>query len=522
MTRYLKCFRDFSGGLAEEAGDNMADNQLQQARNAEPGRGGGLRRAAGTRQALPPLPGDFTYHRALDLVELPLADGSRQLLAFSVYAGGLANLWRYDEINSAWTALAQSVAAPKDRFIRAHRLYWLTGRDIKVYDGSTISSLSPTPAGDSLTPAEAAVWRKVQGAVAVEQRGRRWFYATADNEVIFSAVGDPALIAPTSIINVEPGGGDRITALQEFCGGLLIFLTGSVCLLEGWDLEEGGDVRLSRLNVTCGTSFPRTVQAADNAVYYLGRDGIYRLRLPDGSRVLAAENLSQGKLRRERLRGEDLTDAWAAVWQGVYRISLIHGGGQPQEFRCYPGRDAFFGPFDHGARSYSLLEDGRLIVGLNAGLLACFDEDCRSYLREDGREGPIRVEIVSKGFDLAGALAGRVKVRSVLLAFRQYLRESSHAAVRLQADYANVQYSLDNLDESLVYGEGIFGEDVWGWQDLTVKELPLHRKASRLTLYIKDDATGEPLVFYGAAVYYKPRRVRADRGSRRTDVDYGD
>lgn len=524
MARYVKCFRDFSGGLSEAGGDNMADNQLQQAQNAVPGLGSGLMRAQGTREILPPLP-RHTFHRAMDITELTLADGSVQLIAFSEYAVRQQDVYRYDGESQSWTALLSLQPPKKDSFIRAHKLYWLTGSDIKIYDGSSVSSLAPTPAEGGLTPAQSAVWDKVKKAVAVEQRGRRWFYATTDNEVIFSEIGDPARIEPASIINVDPGRNDRITALKEFCGGLLIFLTNSVYFLSGWDLSGGSDIALSRVGVSSGTDFPRTVQVAENAVYYLGRDGVYCLRLHQNGTVLAASNISEDRVSRALLSGGTVYDAFAAVWNNVYHISVSYTEGDPREYRYYPSLDAFFGPYDHRAYSYSLVEGNRLYLGLNKGRIACFDKDIHRYLLEDGSYGPIRFAVVTKGFDVAGALARNVKLKSVILAARQFLQESSDLTVRVKTDYSDAQFQVDllSLDESLVYGEGLFGEAIWGWKDLTAKELLINRRAKRATLYLTSEEPDQPLVIYGVALYFKPRKVRGERGgSRRVAVDYED
>ena len=524
MARYVKCFRDFSGGLSDAGGDNMADNQLQQAQNAVPGFGCGLMRAEGTVPALPPLP-EHTFHRATDIIELTLADGGKRLVVFSEYPSAQQDVYLYDGEHESWTTLLSGQAPKKDCFVRAHKLYWLTGSDIKVYDGAGVSSLAATPAGSSLTPAETAVWNKVKKAVAVEQRGRRWFYATPDNEVIFSEIGDPALIDSTNIINVEPGSNDRITALKEFSGGLLIFLSNSVYFLSGWDLDGGSDVTLSRLSVSSGTDFPRTVQVAENAVYYLGRDGVYRLRLPQNSMLPAAANISEDRISRTLLSGSAVYDAFATVWNNVYHISAYFTDRPPREYRYYPRLDAFFGPYDHGAYSYSLLEGNRLYLGLNEGRIARFDRGARSYLQSDGTFAPIRFDVVTKGFDVAGALARNVKIKSLILAARQYKEESSHLTVQVKTDYSDARFGLDllSLDESLVYGEGVFGEAIWGWKDLTTRELLLNRRAKRATLRFCDEHADEPLVIYGVALYYKGRKVKGERyGSSRLEPVYDD
>ena len=95
----------------------------------------------------------------------------------------------------------------------------------------------------------------------------------------------------------------------------------------------------------------------------------------------------------------------------------------------------------------------------------------------------------------------------------------------LRHDRARPQYKLDliSLDESLVYGEGLFGAAIWGWKDLVAKELLINRRCKRAALYLSDDSVGEPLVIYGAAFYCKYRKVKGDRsGSARVTVDYED
>ena len=42
MGRFLRIYRNFSGGLSEAANDNMGDDQLTEARNIVPGDGFGI------------------------------------------------------------------------------------------------------------------------------------------------------------------------------------------------------------------------------------------------------------------------------------------------------------------------------------------------------------------------------------------------------------------------------------------------------------------------------------------------
>ena len=59
MAKFLRIYRDFSGGLSEAANDNIKDNELVEARNIMPGDGYGITRACGTTIAYPKVSVDY-------------------------------------------------------------------------------------------------------------------------------------------------------------------------------------------------------------------------------------------------------------------------------------------------------------------------------------------------------------------------------------------------------------------------------------------------------------------------------
>ena len=322
MARYVKCYRDFSGGLSEVANDNMADNQLLQAKNIVPGDGFGIARAHGVSLAFPRLPTEEINYRATEILQLTKLEGVTQTLVFASYPVDYQDMLRLDSSGTAWTTLATSLSPMKDFFIHSHMLYWLTGSALMLYDGVNMCALSITPAGSTPTSAELEVWNKVKAAVTVEQRGQRWFYGTKDNEVIFSEIGDPTRITPTNIININTKDNDSITAIKEFNNGLLIFKQRSVHYLSGWDFENGSDITLTRLNVTSGTVFPKTIKITENGVLYLGTNGVYRLHIPSYSSTVAATNISEKKIRRALFAEGDIGDAFAEVFDNVYYLTV--------------------------------------------------------------------------------------------------------------------------------------------------------------------------------------------------------
>ena len=525
MASYIKCYRDFSGGLSEAANDHMADNQLRAAKNIMPGDGFGIARAFGTEHAFPQLPEPDFNQRAEAIVELTLADGSIQTLAFVSYPAAHQKLCRLAADGSAWQDLVVDIARMRSYFIHANKLYWLTGTAIKCYDGTAINDLSVSPAGESATAEEVALWNRVKRAVAVEQRGQRWFYATPENEVIFSEIGDPAAVRLSNIIHINPRDDDTITALQEFSGGLLIFKRRSVHFLTGWDFAGGSDIVLLRLNVTSGTAFPRTVRLMENAVLYLGMNGVYRLHAPSYSGEVSTEHLSLNRISEALSAAGTLDDAFAEVWENTYFLSIrSRDTGDTHEYRYFPQHDAFFGEYTQRASCYALLHDGRLYLGLFYGYFAVYDKQSRHYISDiDGSEVAIPILAVTKGFDVAGNMAQDVRLRRLLLAARQYAESASHLTLRVKTDAADLQYVLSLLDtaESLTYGEGDLGETFWGWQDTVTKQLEIKRRGKRISFYLSDETIDEPLLIYGLALLYQRRRPRGETaGVSRQLVDY--
>ena len=102
------------------------------------------------------------------LMPLTLADGSIQTLAFVSYPAAHQKLCRLSADGSAWQDLVVDIARMRSYFIHANKLYWLTGTAIKCYDGTAINDLSVSPAGESATAEEVALWNRVKRAVAVE------------------------------------------------------------------------------------------------------------------------------------------------------------------------------------------------------------------------------------------------------------------------------------------------------------------------------------------------------------------
>ncbi len=520
MAKYLKVYKDFSGGLCEDANDNMKDNQLVRAVNTVPGERFGLKRASGVELAFPAQTPDTGEVQVV--LDLKTSGGSVQTLCFT-----REHFYKYDPSIQQWVEIAVNPAmtAPvKDYFVHIGKLYWLDGVTMRVYDGSTVSEavLDATNPTSDLT----ATWAKIKGASFVEQRGKRWFYARADGtEVYFSEIGSPCAFASVNSINVNTKNADTITGLKEFSKGLLIFQEKTVHYFSGWDFAGGSDLDLSQLNVTSGTRFDKSIQVVENAVLFLGYNGIYELSWPFYSNTIAAKNISVG-LISDTLRNNGTTDAYAQVWDNVYYLSLVNGEGI-KEYRYYTILKSFWGEFTQNATCYSTaLTENALYLGCGNGYILKYDENSNHYIDLTvGEKTVIPMRAVTKGFDLMGGMVQDSKVKKLLVAAKQYVAQSSHVTLRVKADYQDQQWIFDaSLDESLVYGEGQFDQVLFGWQDTVTKEVTINKKAKRIQVTFSADRQehyDEPIMIYGVAIVYKRKRPKGSRlGVSSQDPEY--
>ena len=518
MSKRIVAYKDFSGGLSEASNDNMQDNQLSVAQNVVPGDGYGIAKTNGCNMAFPRIETDKPI---IEIVDLAPATGSIQTLAFTADC-------LYKATAAGWVSLLEgttgiTLAAIKDYFIKANKLYWLDGVKMWVYDGTSIAEAELVPeAPSSPTPAETEIWDRVKTSVCVEQRGNRWFYSRAgNNEVIFSKIGEPCGFDVTNIINVNSKDADSITALCSFADYLLIFKNKSVWYLSGWDFAGGTDIELRQLSVTSGTAFPKTVQIVENAVLYLGYNGIYRLRLMSLSTVIASENISEGILT-DTIRKFGIVEAWSVVWNNVYYITFKNGTGGLAEYRYYLKLKAFYGAYTMPVHCYSIsLNTQGLYAGCANGVIVRFDKDVYHYIATEadvangiaiGDTIPIPMVAKTKWFDTVGAMVVDAKIKRIFISAKQYVAESSMPTIEVRADYKAIGFSIGiNADESLVYGEGVFGDTLYGYIPTITKEVSANFKAKKIQFTIAGANLDYPVLIYGFALLFKRKRAKGNK-----------
>ena len=532
MAKQLRLFKDFSGGLSEVALDNMPNNTLRIAQNAVPGEGFGISRAFGTTKA---------YSAQIEggapvvlLVELALSAEETQVVAATEHqVGGLIKwkLHRWDSAAGAWAVVSDYIQPMRSWFVYAYKLFWLDGTSYRQYDGSTIKDV---PNSNNQT---AEFWAKVNSAVAVVQRSTRWFFATPENEIIVSEVGFYDKFVETNIVNVSSGLADTITALHEFNGGILAFQRRSVFYLTGYDFAGGSDVQLVKLNVTSGTAFPKTVKTVENAVLYLGSNGVYRLSVPYQSSAIAAESISENKVSKAILSFAPAA-AYAEVERGEYYLALRRGA-EVKEYRYNLMSGSWWGEYTQAPYCYALQLEGKdgLYLGCANGWVLVYDRSSTHYINTvTGGIASIPFKAQTKGFDVVGAMVQNAKTKKAYVVLRQYQQQSSNVTVQIKADYTTEARSTDvegmkdvltavlrdvSGDESAVWDEFRWDQAQWGWVDVVTKMLDVNKKSNRIQFLFSDDGQDQPLTIYGVALLYKPKKAKGSRlGVVNREVQY--
>lgn len=536
MVKLLRTFRDFSGGLSEVANDNMKDNELVAAKNIVPGDGYGIARTYGTNIAYNRINTNGKVVRVIELQAIINSGVELQTLAFTLEDNGKEHIHIWDSATEEWTTMQEGssdkeIDPIKSWFIFANKLYWLDGVNFWVYDGSSITAATISNAASSSTGFDDFA-DKIRESVAVVRRGTRWFFAHGADEVIFSEINKPTTFTMTNIINATTADNDYLTALHTFNDGLLIFKKRSVHHLSGWDFAQGSDIQLIQLNVTSGTEWPLTIKTVENAVLYLGVNGIYRLYVPYTTSQIAAKNISEKKISNHLYDEGRLTGARAEVWDNIYYLSvdnITNGATVNREYRYYIEEAAFYGEFTQGAYAYmpALSGEDRLYLGSDNGYILYYDQDSHHYINTNtGAPTTIPIEAKTKGVDVVGTVFQDAKVKKAFLSVKQYEAESSGLTMQIKADYSDASYattisSIDEVlqagftysmdfDEALIYSEGEFGEARWGWLETVTKEISIGRKCKRLQFIFTGDLA-QPLLIYGIGILYKKKKVKGNR-----------
>jgi hypothetical protein len=221
-----------------------------------------------------------------------------------------------------------------------------------------------------------------------------------------------------------------------------------------------------------------------------------------------------------------INDAAAIYKNGWYRVSFapdLSDSSSRVEYRMRVDvtssgiSSAWFGPFTHPVSQYYVFK-GRFdtetkkvySIYRKAGYNTIFQHDTGDNY--DGKA--IHFIVETKPFDPMKQFMLNYRFRKLFIGAKQYDVKSSSTQLTVTSDYSKnaKKVALASLDESLVYGEGIWGEAFWGWSDFVVKELRLTgMQGKRIKVRAENNALDEPVTIYGIGFEFSPRRYGGSR-----------
>lgn len=505
----VRIYNDFRGGWnADAAPDNLADNELSLADNADLD----LRGAIGKRKGCVPL-NSVSYGAQVErIIEWPRKDGSSVLLA--VVGTTLARI----NDDGTKTDLI-TLDGPDVGWFVFQDKFWFTGKvagaDVyKTYDGTTVADVTPNSATDNdLAPIKRCrmfLWHPNSYRI----------FAAGDRDdrtvLYYSEYNDPTYFKNTSRLYPVTGDGP-INAIIAFGDAVLAFYQRSVYAWKG--IDPATDAEWGKLPVGQGALAERSVELVPGAVLYLGTGGIYSLGLGllDYNVVLLAseelvKNFAKDKVTSivRQIARPDLACAVFDLTAEKYLLAYTDDPASARNDKVLVldwNLKSFARWTGLQVNDFCLRSNGDLLVAANNYILKLkqgySDWDCQL-----GAPKPIEFQIKTKQFSLDYPVHVK-KMRKLYLAAKQYGAEASNIGLSLKAGYVTYDYGTVSLDESLVWGE-LWG-NVWGWDDYILKEIRCRAKGQRFEVTVSSAGLDEPATLYGLAFEYrvfKPKGVK--------------
>jgi hypothetical protein len=496
--KLYKAYFDFSGGQNDtSAPDNLRENELVHAENFDIVLRGGLQSRNGTVEV--PFFLEPATNRIDRQIEFELPDGTLKHL---VLTGG--NL--YDKADVS-TPILTDIGAHLDYVVFNDKLYFLANGEYYVYTGSGTPAVVTNDETDSKLS-------EVKKCRYIAKHGDRVFMTGNPDSpftLYYSQIINPTYFKSGQyIVNALTDDGDVNTGLKDFHGALLVFKTRSIHAWFGYDIES--DVEFVRLSVHTGTKAYRTIQHVGNYLMYLGEDGVYALRGIEQniiSTIKISNNQNNTFKTVRHTKPYYLNTPCAVFKDGKYMLSFASNAATPtvndtiavffnEAWNENAGNEPW--TFYRGLNVSSFLNsmDGNIYMGSsNSNKLFRFDEAAL-----DDMGVAIHYKLVTKAYS-ADAPIHRKKFRRGWVILRQFVEIETRFDLTPQVDYVSQEVIGD---ESLVYGEGEWGEAIWGWSDTVTRMFKINKKGKRIQFILEAERLNNKILLYGIAIEYKVKQ----------------
>lgn len=516
--KLLHVLNDFSLGINETASPNLIpDKALVDAENCILGRGFVKRRGGFVKhsnQLLQPITTLYEYNKN---------DGAKETLALSDNKlhkdnNGVLAAIPFNTITSLTSAKAKMITY-KDRNIKDVVLIADKGK-LKVYNGTDVREVTPhTPVDNTSTgggnelsdPGTNDLANLTNFRAITLNKYERVFAAahpTVKNRVSFCHL-DPIIgysvydyFPATHFFDLATIDNDEIVELKLFRDAVIVFCKRSIWAIYG-DGRTLNDYEIKKINVPTGCISSESIQEVGNNIFYLSDDHIYSLFSTDEN-FISAEIISSvketGSNIEQTLKGISRIDKEQAV--GVFYESkyfLSFPSGTTLVFDTTLG---CWTKYTNIKANSFLNRNGVLLFSSDSGLIYRFDD---SVFNDDGL--PINFSITLKNMDF-GYPVNDKKFRRLWTIAQQFDIESSSFNVKAKIDYIERELMDISTDQSLIWGEGNWGDVHWGYKEVVQNSLRIRDKGKNLQLIITSNQVDQPLIIYGFVLQYKLKKPK--------------
>jgi len=498
-----KSYLDFAGGQNDTAPpDNLTDSEAEKLVNVNIIPRGGIETRSGTEKLANWFTTATTKIQAL--IEFRKTNGDLKRLA-------LINNNLIEQTTN--TVLKSNFGDSVDWAQWQEKLYLIGGGEYYEYDGTTLTVVTNIEPDSLLT--------SIKRCKYIAKRGNTMFAAgDPDNPNIlyYSQVGDPTYFKSGSAqVKTISDDGEIISGISEYHEAILVWKPRSVYAWFGTILA---DAEFRRLNVSTGTKAHRTIQEVGNHVFFLGEDGVYAL-LGTYKDVIVSRKISNNvDTRFKTLQHADdyYKNYPCAVFKdGKYMLSF-------SDDPLTPGENNVMAVFHHdvwvhvggieGTRNepwtfYEDLNISEFLYSLDGNLYmgGSTNTDITSFNEELSEDQGVAIsyEIVSKDYNL-GAPIHVKKIKRAWMILRQFDDANTIIDTEYHVDYEKVEILETRTDDSLIYDNGFYGIDKFGWIDTLTRPFRVNKKGKRIQVKITGSTIGSKILLYGFAFEYKLKK----------------
>lgn len=373
------------------------------------------------------------------------------------------------------------------------------GGKLKTYNGTEVKEVTPrTPTGGEPTDPggnDLINLSAVRTIVINKDRIYICGHPTNKNRVSFSHI-DPGLgygvydyFPATHFFDLAVDDNDEIIDLKVFRGAVIVFCKRSVWAIYGSG-RTANDYQIIKINVPTGCIAPGSITSVGNSIFYLSDTHIYALSSTEEDYISA--NITSQNIEKT-LNAITLVDKEKAV--GTYfkdKYYLSFPDGTTVVFDNLIGNWTVF----TNIKAKSFLNRSGVLYFAGDKLYK-FDENVFS---DDGVAIPARIKL--KNMDFGFSVQDK-RFRRMWVVAKQFIGPSSKYSISAIIDYVEVKIDDIDTDQSLVWGEGDWGETFWGFKEVIRNEIPIGKRGTNFQLILENNNLDQPFTFYGVTFEFK-------------------